>query len=60
MSSGTATPPSLPNQTPPPGKVPLPPPTPFEKLIDQRLKQTRRQVKGVDIASGFLTLCAAR
>ena len=56
MSSGIANPPPLPNQSPSPPNVPLPPPSPFEKLIDQRLRQTRRQVTGVDIAAGLLTL----
>ena len=50
MSSGIATPPSLPPQTP------AAPPTEYEVVIDRRLQQTRRHVKGVDITGGFLTL----
>jgi hypothetical protein len=36
--------------------VPEPPPTQYEDLIDNRLRQTRRQVKGVDLAGGVITL----
>ncbi|MBU4271160.1 MAG: hypothetical protein KKA28_04775 [Planctomycetes bacterium] len=51
MSSGTVAPPSLPHD------VPLAaPPTEYEGYIDQRLRQTRRQVKSVDIAVGLATL----
>ena len=51
MSSGIVTPPPLPPD------VPLAaPPTEYEGYIDQRLRQTRRQVKSVDIAVGLATL----
>jgi len=49
MSTAIATPPPLP-------PVPEPPPTQYEDLIDDRLRQTRRQVKGVDLAGGVITL----
>ena len=52
MSSGLATPPSLPPETP----LVVPPPTEYEQFIDQRLTRTRRRVKGVDIAGGLVTL----
>ncbi len=52
MSSGLAPPPSLPPETP----VVVPPPTEYEHFIDQRLTRTRRQVKGVDVAGGLVTL----
>lgn len=51
MSSGIVAPPPLPPD------VPLvAPPTEYEGYIDQRLRQTRRQVKSVDIAGGLATL----
>ena len=51
MSSGIAAPPPL------PADVPLvAPPTKHEGFIDQRLQQTRRQVKFVDVAVGLATL----
>ncbi len=51
MSSGLASPQSLPQD------VPLvAPPTEYETFIDHRLHQTRRRVKGVDIADGLVTL----
>jgi len=53
MSSGTATPASEPAR----------PQTRLDKdrveaFIEDRLRRTRRQVKGVDVAGGLLTLCA--
>lgn len=54
MSSGIETPPLPP--APDAGKPPIPPPTPSERLIEERLRQTRRQVKGVDIITGLMTL----
>ena len=50
MSSGIVTPP------PPPATPVPPPPTECEVVINQRLQQTQRQVKGVDIAGGLITL----
>lgn len=51
MSSGTATPPP-----PPAAAKPKPNAAPSEAFIEDRLRRTRRQVKGVDLASGLLTL----
>ncbi len=51
MSTGTVTPPAMP-QT-------LAPPTELEVVIDQRLRQTRRQVKTVDVASRLVGLAIA-
>ena len=51
MSSGTLTP------TPPPAEPPLQlPGAQVEQFIDGRLRQTRRQVKGVDLAAGLMRL----
>ncbi len=50
MSSGTATP------TPQAELQPQPRPDRYETFIEDRLRQTRRQVKGVDIAAGLITL----
>ena len=50
MSSVTAIPPS------PTPETPVAPPTECEVVIQQRLQQTRRQVKAVDIAGGLITL----
>ncbi len=50
MSSGIATPPPMPPQTP----VVTPPD--YEGVIDQRLRQTRRQVKTIDLASRLVGL----
>ena len=52
MSSGLATPPSM----PPPTPVVVPSPTESEGFIDRRLRQTRRRVKTVDLAGGLVTL----
>ena len=52
MSSGVASPPSLSPEVP----VVVPPPTEYESYIDRRLTQTRRRVKGVDVAGGLVTL----
>ena len=49
MSSGIITPPQ-------PPETPVPPPTEYEVVIERRLQETRRQVKGVDLAGGVLTL----
>ncbi len=49
MSSGTVTPPS-------PPQAPVAPPTEYEVVIEQRLRQTRRHVSGVDLAAGLITL----
>ena len=51
MSTGTATPPSMPPQTPV-----VPPTTECASVIDQRLRQTRRQVKTIDVASRVVGL----
>ncbi len=51
MSSGTTSP------TPVTPDAPVvPPPTEREVVIDRRLRQTQRQVKGVDIAAGLIAL----
>ncbi len=56
MSGGTLTPP-LPPQMPVPADQPLAPqPSPLETLIEDRILKTRRQVKGVDIIAGLLSL----
>jgi hypothetical protein len=49
MSSGTVTPPPLPAE-------PQPEKPSYEAFIEQRLRQTRRQVKGVDLAAGLVLL----
>lgn len=49
MSSGTLTPPQTPD-------TPVPPPTEYEVVIERRLRETTRHVKGVDLAGGLLTL----
>ena len=49
MSSGTAAPPPLPAE-------PKPERPSYEVFIDDRLRRTRRQVKGVDIADGLIVL----
>ena len=51
MSSGIAPPQSLPQDV-----ALVAPPTEYEGFIDHRLRQTRRRVKGVDIAGGLVTL----
>ncbi len=51
MSIGTLAPPPLPADVPV-----VAPPSEFEGFIDQRLHQTRRQVKIVDVAGGLATL----
>ena len=51
MSVGTATPPPLPPLAPV-----VPPPSRYEGLIEDRLRETRRRVKGVDIAVAVITL----
>ncbi len=40
----------------PPPPAPVAPPTECEVVIEQRLRQTQRQVKGVDIAAGLVAL----
>jgi len=50
MSRGTATPPTRPDGPP------RPPASQFETLIENRLDETRRQVKGVDVVAGILIL----
>ncbi|HEY4759516.1 MAG TPA: DUF4175 family protein, partial [Thermoguttaceae bacterium] len=56
MSGGTITPP-LPPQSPAPMDRPVAPQaSPQEELIEQRICKTRRQVKGVDIVSGLMSL----
>ena len=50
MSSGIATPPS------PPPETPAAVPSDYEVVIDRRLQQTRRHVTSVDITGGLLTL----
>ena len=50
MSSGTVTPLS------PPPETPVAPPTECEVVIERRLAEDRRNVKGVDIAGGLITL----
>ncbi len=50
MSSSTATPATQ-------GRIrPLAPPSPAETVIEQRLRQARRHVRGVDAAAGLLRL----
>ena len=49
MSSGTAAPPPLPAE-------PKPQRPSYEVFIHDRLRRTRRQVKGVDIADGLIVL----
>ncbi|HUT11036.1 MAG TPA: hypothetical protein VMY42_11110 [Thermoguttaceae bacterium] len=51
MSRGTVPPSSQPGEMPP-----RPPASRFETLIEERLGETRRQVKGVDVVAGILTL----
>ena len=51
MASGTIPPISRPPEQ-------QPPPVEYEALIDRRLRQTRRQVKGVDLAAGLMILAA--
>ena len=51
MASGIVAP------SPPEGPQSAPPPA-CEAFIDQRLRQTRRQLKGVDVAGGLMTLAA--
>jgi collagen type III alpha len=56
MSGGTTTPP-LSDQSPTPPCQPVAPqPSPQAVLIEDRIHKTRRQVKGVDIIAGLLTL----
>ncbi len=56
MASGIASPPGQPEG--PQKQPPEPPPTRYEAFIEERLRRTRRQVKGVDITSGVMTLAA--
>jgi hypothetical protein len=58
MSNGNPSPPSLPPEAEKAPPVAVPVASPYEKLIDERLRQTRRQVKSVDITSGLITLVA--
>lgn len=51
MSSGTATPPPLPAEPASEPRV-----SPQETFIDERIRQARYQVKGVDILGGLLSL----
>ncbi|MCE5266454.1 MAG: hypothetical protein LLG00_01015 [Planctomycetaceae bacterium] len=51
MQSGT-----VPPQVPPQQAPSAAPPTEYEAFIDQRLHQTRRRVKGVDLANALVTL----
>ena len=51
MSSPTAPP-----ESPPPHQVPENPPTESEVLIDRKLRQTRRQLRAVDVADGLIVL----
>ena len=53
MSSGIAPP-----EKPSPAPNAAPPPSQFELVIDQRLRQTRRQLAGVEMADGLITLAA--
>src|SRR3972149_1822361 len=56
MSGGTI-PPPLPQQEPlPVDQAITPQVSPLEALIEDRIHKTRRQVKGVDIISGLMTL----
>ena len=56
MSGGTITPP-LPQQSPTPAGQPfVPQESPLGILIEDRILKTRRQVKGIDIIAGLLTL----
>ncbi|MBN1394623.1 MAG: hypothetical protein JW959_06340 [Pirellulales bacterium] len=53
MSSGMIAPPPL------PAEVPLAaPPSKYEGFIDQRIRQTRRQIRTVDVAAGLAALAA--
>ncbi|HID77266.1 MAG TPA: hypothetical protein EYP56_14880, partial [Planctomycetaceae bacterium] len=52
MASGTA--PAKPSKPEPPQA----PPTRYEVVVDRRLRRTRRQIRGVDIATGLLSLTA--
>ena len=53
MSSGTAVPPPMPGGQQPPVSQEA---DTYDAFIERRLRQTRRQVKGVDIAAGIITL----
>src|SRR3989304_825550 len=56
MSGGTITPP-LPQPPPPPAEQPfIKRESPLEAMIEDRILKTRRQVKGIDVATGLLTL----
>jgi len=56
MSGGTLTPP-LSSQSPTPSNEPvIPQESPLGALIEDRIHKTRRQVKGVDIIAGLITL----
>jgi hypothetical protein len=56
MSGGIATPPSPPQSPTPPVQPVVPQESPLTVLIQDRIYKTRRQVKGVDIIAGLLTL----
>ncbi len=56
MSGGTTTPPLLPQSPTPPSQPVVPQQSPQAVLIEDRIHKTRRQVKGVDIIAGLLTL----
>jgi hypothetical protein len=56
MSGGIATPPLQPQSPTPPVQPVVPQESPLTVLIQDRIYKTRRQVKGVDIIAGLLTL----
>ena len=56
MSGGTITPPLLQQSPTPPSQPVVPQQSPQAVLIEDRIHKTRRQVKGVDIIAGLLTL----
>ena len=58
MSSGITPPPTTTSIEPGPNTQYAVAPSPFERQIDERIQQTRRQVQGVDLTVGLLLFSA--